>query len=298
MYAEGKGVEQNFKEAFKWYQKAADQGRAKAQNILGSMYAEGKGVEQDLKKALKCYQKAAEQGDATGQISLGLMYGLGKGTIQDYVTAYAWAEIAAANGDKNAPKFKLEFLEPKMTPAQIAEGQKLSREMLKKNPKLLALSLSLPLVAAEKGDAQAQFNLGVMYYQGKGVKQNFKEALKWFQKAAEQGLAEAQSNLGVMYAKGQGMARDYKEAVKWYRKAADQGLAAAQASLGMMYFQGRGVLEDFVQAYAWLNIAGANGLEIVEKGKTLLAKKMTPDQIAESQKLSSEMVKKNPKLLK
>jgi uncharacterized protein len=179
---------------------------------------------------------------------------------------------------------------------------------------LLALFLSLPLVAAdkdkplpkdfkslkalaEKGDARAQTRLGYLYYQGKGVKQDFKEALKWFQKAAEQGTEEAQFNLGGMYYQGKGVKQNFKEAAKWVKKAAEQGLARAQASLGMMYFQGRGVLEDFVQAYAWLNIAAANGMEIVEKGKTLVAKKMTPDQIAESQKLSREMLKKNPKLM-
>jgi TPR repeat protein len=66
-----------------------------------------------------------------------VMYGIGKGVEQNYVTAYAWAIIAAANGNKTAPRFKSEFLEGKMTSAQIAEGQKLSREMVKKNPKLL-----------------------------------------------------------------------------------------------------------------------------------------------------------------
>ena len=82
---------------------------------------------------------------------------------------------------------------------------------------------------AEAGDADAQFNLGVMYYQGLGVEQDLKEAVKWYQKAADQGdVAMAQFNLGVMYEKGKGVEQDFKEAVKWYQKAADQGDAMAQ----------------------------------------------------------------------
>ena len=93
------------------------------------------------------------------------------------------------------------------------------------------------------------------------------------------------------------MGPDFKEAVKWYQKAADQGFAMAQLNLGLLYFLGKGVLEDFVQAYAWLNIAAANGDENSKKGKSLLAKEMTPDQITEAEELVKEMVKKNPKLL-
>ncbi len=64
MYTEGQGVRQDYQQAFAWYQKAAEQGNAGAQNNLGLMYYNGKGVEQDYIKALEWYQKAAEQGDA------------------------------------------------------------------------------------------------------------------------------------------------------------------------------------------------------------------------------------------
>ena len=65
------------------------------------------------------------------------MYEMGKGVEQNYVTAYAWASIAATNGNNIAPRFKSQFLEPKMTPAQIAKSGELVKEMVKKNPKLL-----------------------------------------------------------------------------------------------------------------------------------------------------------------
>ena len=77
------------------------------------------------------------------------------------------------------------------------------------------------LQAAEQGNAQAQFNLGVMYDQGQGVRQDDAQAAQWFRKAVEQGVAEAQYNLGVMYANGKGVHQDYAQAVQWYRKAAE-----------------------------------------------------------------------------
>ena len=136
MYANGQGVEQDFKEAFKWYQKAADQGVAMAQSNLGAMYDRGEGVEQDFKEAAKWYQKAADQGDANGQSNLGAMYYRGRGVEQNYVTAYAWWNIAATNDHQNAKNNK-SVAAKKMTPAQIAEAEELVKEMVKKNPKLL-----------------------------------------------------------------------------------------------------------------------------------------------------------------
>jgi TPR repeat protein len=137
MYRAGQGVEQDFKEAVKWYQKAADQRHATAQYSLGVMYQRGQGVKQDSKEAVKWCQKAADQGYANAQQNLGVRYGMGKGVEQNHVTAYAWASIAATNGDTIAPRFKSEFLEPKMTPAQIAKAEELVKEMVKKNPKLM-----------------------------------------------------------------------------------------------------------------------------------------------------------------
>ena len=78
-------------------------------------------------------------------------------------------------------------------------------------------------VAAEQGHAEAQFNLGVMYDNGQGVKQDYFKAFEWFQKAAEQGNALAQFNLGVMYDRGQGVMQDYFKAVECYQNAGERG---------------------------------------------------------------------------
>ena len=78
------------------------------------------------------------------------------------------------------------------------------------------------LQVAEQGNAEAQFNLGLMYDNGQGVRQDYAQAVQWYRKAAEQGYAEAQFNLGVMYANGQGVRQDHAQAVQWYRKAASR----------------------------------------------------------------------------
>ena len=91
---------------------------------------------------------------------------------------------------------------------------------------------------AEKGNADAQHNLGSAYANGQGLVKDEAEAVQWYRKAADQGKVRSQFNLGWMYAKGQGVAKDEAEAVKWYRKAAEQGDPPAQVNLGSAYANG------------------------------------------------------------
>ncbi len=146
---------------------------------------------------------------------------------------------------------------------------------------------------AEKGDAKSQHNLGVMYDYGRGVPQNYTEAMKWYRKAAEQGLPDAQHNLGVMYEKGQGVPQNFTEAAKWYRRAAEQGLPESQVNLGLMYYNGQGVPQDYVLAHMWLSLAASRYPESVKKHvndivnyKEIVDAKMTPAQIAEAERLA------------
>src|SRR5712692_125360 len=92
--------------------------------------------------------------------------------------------------------------------------------------------------AAERGDAQSQYVLGLAYEFGKGVGVDPVQAAQWYRKAADQGYAGAQFNLGVAYANGTGIAKDLAQAAQWYRKAANNGDVAAQFNLGLMYFNG------------------------------------------------------------
>src|SRR5208283_4714609 len=139
---------------------------------------------------------------------------------------------------------------------------------------------------AEQGNAQSQFYLGAMCDLGQGVPQNKAEAMKWYRKAAEQGYAMAQCNLGLMYAKGNGAPQDYAEAVKWFRRAAEEGYVKAQYNLGVAYEKGDGVEKDFVLAHMWFNLAAVQGDSDAKKQGDLVARQMTPAQIAEAQSLA------------
>ncbi len=111
-------------------------------------------------------------------------------------------------------------------------------------------------------------------------------------KRAEQGHAPSQFNLGVMYSQGQGVSQDYKEALRWYLAAAEQGYSSAQVALGVMYERGQGVPQDYIQAHMWFNLAAASGgdkdRETAAKNRDLLARIMTSEQIAEAQRLARE----------
>ena len=123
-------------------------------------------------------------------------------------------------------------------------------------------------LAADQGQADAQFNLGGLYINGEGVPQNdthqgvpqdHTQAAAWYRKVAEQGDAEAQYNLGFLYHKGQGVPQDYARAATWYRKAAEQGDADAQFNLGRLYYHGHGVPQDDTQSDFWYRKAAEQG---------------------------------------
>ena len=134
-----------------------------------------------------------------------------------------------------------------------------------------------------------------MYHHGDGVLQDDKTAVKWYTLAAEQGNAKAQFNLGFMYQNGKGVLQDDKTAVKWYRLAAEQGDAKAQTNLGVMYANGDGVIADKVYAHMWGNIGSSNGNENGGKLRDFLSKEMTSSQLEKAQDLARKCVAKNYK---
>ena len=119
-------------------------------------------------------------------------------------------------------------------------------------------------MAAEQGHPTAQNDLGIMYRKGEGISRDAREAVRWFRMAAKQGLANAQDNLGWMYSKGEGVLRDDREAVHWFRTAAEQGYANAQHNLGVMYRIGKGVLRDDKEAVRWFRMAAEQGNAVAQ----------------------------------
>ena len=122
---------------------------------------------------------------------------------------------------------------------------------------------------------------------------DYATAIRELRPLAERGLAEAQLKLGIMYNKGEGVPQDYAKSLQWYRKAAEQGDAEAQSNLGLMYYDGKGVPQDYAQAHMWYNLAASRFppgelRDIAVKNRDITAERMTPAQIAEAEKLARE----------
>lgn len=132
-YYGGLGVPQDYQKAMQWFQLAAEQGMPMARYTLGTMYAMGRGTTPDNKLAIKWFRPAAEQGHALSMAGLGSMYEYGKGVPQDYVLAHMWFNLAGASGDNDSLEIR-DSIAYKMTPAQIAEAQRLAREWKPKTP--------------------------------------------------------------------------------------------------------------------------------------------------------------------
>ena len=129
----------------------------------------------------------------------------------------------------------------------------------------------------ERNDAGAQCLLGVFYAEGRGVEQNYAEAVKWFRKAAKdskhrKGMSGAKCRLGDCYAEGHGVKQDWNEAVKWYRLAAEEDNRFAQRKLGDCYAEGHGVVQDLSEAAKWYRRAAENGDEEAQKALEELEK--------------------------
>ncbi len=118
--------------AARWFHRRAERGDDMGQYFLGVMYDLGRGVPQDYAEAAKRFRKAADQGLPEAQLNLGVMYGKGRGVPQDLVSAWIWFDRAASyfvfRSVRHRAVRNCERIAAVMTPAQIAEAQRLARE--------------------------------------------------------------------------------------------------------------------------------------------------------------------------
>ena len=119
-------------------------------------------------------------------------------------------------------------------------------------------------IMAEEGDEYAQANLGLTYADGKGVKKDYEKAFYWFKKSAEQGNASALTSLGRFYNEGLGVDKDPEEAMRLYRLSAEQGNWSAQRNLGYIYKEGEYIPIDLVKSFMWFLLAGSSGDRVSE----------------------------------
>lgn len=137
--------------------------------------------------------------------------------------------------------------------------------------------------AAESGDADSQFGMGLLYANGYGVPLDDAQALNWYMLAAEQDHGQAQCNIAVMHANGWGVPMSETEAMKWYLLAAENGIVDAQINLGTMYQNGFSIEKNEVEALKWFTIAarleGPEGTDAKYK-QEYLAERLSPEDLA------------------
>ena len=308
MHADGEGVPQDYAVAAELYSQSAGMGEPMSQYSLALMYIEGQGVPVDSTIAVKWLRKSAERGFASAQRNLALMYADGDGAPQDFVEAHMWLSLAYKHGDSAAITIR-DHIVTRMDDAQLDEAERLLREW---QPNQRAY-LKVPRVKANffrganaldtgdydtalrdfrllagRGDADAQALLGYMYIEGLGVAQNNSEAAKWSLEAARQGNELAQLNMGDLYASGQGVEQDFSEAAHWLHLSAEQGIPPAQMRLSILYARGLGVARNLVRALMWANLAASHGDEVAVANRDQIAEIVSPEQIAEAQRLATE----------
>ena len=255
-YENGEGVRQDRAKALEWYEKAAEQGHARAQCCAGVLYENGGDGEIEInpEKAADWYRKAAEQGNARAQSLLASAYRRGFGVVQDPALAVQWYTRAADQGNAQSQyDLGLWYLE---------RARDLTSEM---QSEMLARARVWLEKAAAQGFEKARRMLpDLIRLQGGGgdrfvqavetAKQgNAEEALRLFRICAEEeGAPEAMAAVAQYYENGQGgVQADHQQALAWYRRAAEQGNARAMLFMGMAYEAGNGLPQDMEQALAW-----------------------------------------------
>jgi len=228
-----------------WFARAAAQGHAGAETVLGYHYEQGHGVPKDYRLAVQWIQRAVAQGYADAMFHMGRLTSTGKGVPQSQSGAHQWFEKASAAGSADAIVALRQEREYALEqPARAAFGtgyQAFSRDVF-------ATAAAQYRVAAQAGNAAAMVALGTLMRTGRGVPKDEARAVEWYRAAATKGLASAGSQLGFAYEYGEGVAADWKEAAKWCTAAGRQFDRLGLYCLARMYQFGIGVPQDRARA--------------------------------------------------
>ena len=154
---------------------------------------------------------------------------------------------------------------------------------------MLAMFLAISLTGATGRAMAADFDKAKAAYEAG----DYATAAQEFRPLAEAGDAEAQYNLGVMYDNGQGVPQNYAEAMSWYRRAAETGHAKAQNNLGFLYSNGKGVPQDYITAHMWANLAASNSNDLSTGLRAIIASEMSPAEIERAQARAAQCLASN-----
>ena len=258
------GVSHNDSEMLKWFRAAAEQGNEDAQYELGMLYYHGKGgLREDDTEAVRWFEKAATKDCIDAQFMLGVCYRDGNGVEQNSVQAVIWFKRVLETAIPDLDDEIIQETEEEIR--KIQEEDVLIRGFDHYDDGKYAEAVECFLDAADNGNSDAMFMLGLCYELGNGVRQDYHRAVDWYERAAALDDATAQERLGDLYAEGIGVALDKVESAKWYRKAAENGNMDAKARLGVCYIVGEGVTENNEYGMQLLKEAAEQGSEIAKE---------------------------------
>ena len=251
-YFYGKGAKKDYNKAFELYEKLAKQENLVAQKRLVEYYSDAKNPKKDAEKTLSWQERIAKRGDAETQYQLGKYYltlvpDTASNTTSTPAKPAQAAATATATTQHNTPSIR-------------------HRSAMKANVKFTSKEKPMKYInetkgvqwltkASEQNYVQAQNELGTYYT----AKQDFAQALNYYQKAAQRDFAEAQCNLANCYYNGTGAERSYEKAAELYRQSARNGYPIAQYRLAHCYFHGEGIGQSDDRAADWFDQACENG---------------------------------------
>jgi len=266
---------QNIQTAIQWLSRAAEYGKSDAQYSLGLLYSNDRDTIENQVLATKWLRASAEQGHVAAKIAL-IDYARSSSQSDQTASEKADILIvlpAALTTPQRQEQPQEEIRVASITAPPRSEHRRISRPSSIKNANQ-ALNLSNLKQDAYSGDRRSQLLLGSLYEDGKrGVSKNLPKAAKWYRKAANQGYPQAQYNLGLLYEDGKGMTKNYHKATQWYKRAAKKGLSEAQNNLAVLYILGKGVAKDENRAETLFRRAAKQGNRNAIRNLNLLLEK-------------------------
>ncbi|NOR50781.1 MAG: hypothetical protein GQ530_07105, partial [Desulfuromonadales bacterium] len=264
LYYQGKGVKQDYAQAFLWYRRAAQQGNSDAQYSLGNMYLMGEGIEQDDYQARQWYEQAAEQGHESAQHNLESLQRIAAAEPEYDPNDNNMGNDLAEQDDATfeEPEEKKGFFSKLFGKGEADEEELDAADGPGDGPsdgsgeeidEIETDSEQMSADSSETTDISASsiYEKGLAFEFGEGVPQDYRTAFEFFKKSADQDYAPAQYKLGLAYTYGQGTEKDHEAAVEWYKKSAAQGYALAQRTLATLYMSGDGIEQNKPLALAW-----------------------------------------------
>ncbi len=226
--------------AIRWLERAAAKGHSLAHLTLGLLLLEQPLAVRDMARVVTSLTYAARAGEVLAMYRLGELQRTGDGIPVNSVMAETWLRRAAVKGSVPALVSLVRLLSALEYPDYLTAAQ-LCRE------------------AADRGDAEAEYLMGVLCLEGRGVEPDATDAVRWFERAAKQGFVGAFERLGALYAEGRGVAQDYAAAAHWFGRAAAEGDREAVMHFGTLQIHGLGVQQDPLAGLAAYQAAAEQG---------------------------------------